>query len=164
MLIALPPTEILPCFRYGVQDMSPGELRRRLKATVAAVDDYCLELRRTLLADVSLGESFVVELLVREAVLNAVIHGGGHDSRNEVACSVERLCNGVRIQVSDQGPGFDWRIWRAPGDARLSSSGHGLNILHFYGSEVRFNRRGNALEIVRWFGGDRDGIGNQARG
>jgi len=84
-------------------------------------------------------------------LLNAVLHGGAQDSSEGVACFVRRLRNGVRIHIADGGGGFDWRNCQAPPAPVAASSGRGLSILHTYSKEIRFNSRGNIVEIVREF-------------
>ena len=128
-----------------------GAVRRTLPATVASVDGFCLELRSTLLADVAPHERFVVELLLREALINAVVHGSGNDSGKRVRCLIKRVAGGVRVWVADSGEGFDWRGRLVNGGTPLMASGHGLHILRLYATRIRFNAQGNRLAFTRQF-------------
>jgi anti-sigma regulatory factor (Ser/Thr protein kinase) len=110
-----------------------------------------MELRSTLLADVAPHERFVVELLLREALLNAVVHGSYNDSGKSVRCLIKKVAGGVRIWVADSGDGFDWRNRRLERETPLTPSGHGLHILQLYASRIRFNAKGNRLELMRQF-------------
>jgi anti-sigma regulatory factor (Ser/Thr protein kinase) len=92
-----------------------------------------------------------VELLLRETLLNAVIHGSRNDPAERVRCLVKRTAGGVRIWVADSGKGFDWRNWQLGEETPVAASGHGLRILHLYAKRIRFNDRGNRLELLREF-------------
>lgn len=128
-----------------------------LPAAVDAVDGFCAGLRGSLLAGIPPGERFAVELLLREALLNAVVHGAKNELDSEVRCVVKRVPGGMKIQVCDSGEGFDWRGWRRRFPVPSAPSGRGLHILYLYASKVRFNRKGNRVELTRTF---RKGDGN----
>jgi serine/threonine-protein kinase RsbW len=96
-------------------------------------------------------DAFGAELLLREVLTNAVVHGCGKDPSKQVRCSW-RLRNGsVLIAVADDGPGFDWRAaaGRQPDDE--NTSGRGMEILRAYSTRVRFNARGNSVVILKRF-------------
>ena len=124
---------------------------RKLPAHAAAVDQICGELRGSLLPALPTGERFVVELLLREALMNAVTHGAGGREAEEVQCEVRPVAGGIQIRVADSGRGFDWRaLQRMPGPQ--AESGRGLHILRRYAHEVRFSGTGNQVELTRIFG------------
>jgi len=132
---------------------------RQLPATREAVDRFCQELDRGLLASLPAAEKFAIQLLVREALTNAVIHGAKTHSDARVECEVGRIAGGVTIRVADPGAGFDWRRWLRERPQPLAESGRGLHILHLYASEVRFLGTGNEVELTRMFSaGDGYGI------
>ncbi len=122
-------------------------LQARL-TTIEAVDQVCCELRHRGLAQLPRAERFAVELLVREALTNAVLHGSG---ASEVWCEVERLECGVAVRVGDGGHGFDWRSRLHSASDSQAESGRGMNILRRYSSALRFNEKGNQVEAIRIF-------------
>jgi anti-sigma regulatory factor (Ser/Thr protein kinase) len=124
-------------------------LQRSMPATMPAIDQLCCELRDGLLAELPAGERFALELLLREALTNAVCHGANEAS--EVGCEIEWLENGVVMRISDTGKGFDWRKCMDAAPAPLAESGRGIAILRRYASAVRFNDSGNWVEVVRRF-------------
>ena len=132
-------------------------LRCTLPATAEAVDEVCARLRQTFLAGLPAGERFAVELLAREALSNAVLHGAGGNPSGRIACAIERVEEGIRIRVRDRGTGFDWQSWQRQHVPAKGESGRGLHILYLYASQVRFNRKGNHVEIIRTF---RKGVGH----
>ena len=126
-------------------------LQQRISATVRAVDHICLQLRGGVLLDVPAADRFAVELLVREALTNAVIHGAKADPADSILFEMERFPEGVSIRVSDNGAGFDWRRHLAAEAAPLAESGRGIQILRRYSDRLQFNASGNLLEVVRLF-------------
>lgn len=120
-------------------------------ATPAAVDRFCAELRRTVLPELPENERFAVELLAREALMNAVAHGAKYDPRFEITCEIETLDGGVRISVEDQGQGFDWAARPRRLTDSLSESGRGLRILGEYADRLDFFGTGNRVELTRMF-------------
>jgi len=134
-------------------------LSRRLAATFEAIDELCAELRSAGAREIPEHEHFAVELLLREALSNAVAHACADTADRQVSCEIEALATGVIIRVRDSGTGFDWRryLHAASGDA--AESGRGIHILRRYSSALRFNELGNEVEIIRLF---RPG-GNHAR-
>lgn len=118
-------------------------LERRLPATLEAVDLLCAELRCGFLAAVPEAERFAVELLLREALTNAVLHGVRGAPDGEVSCSLRLLNGGIELRVVDSGAGFDWHMQGEGPAPSLAESGRGLEILHRYSSSVRFNPKGN---------------------
>ncbi|MBS1825945.1 MAG: ATP-binding protein [Acidobacteria bacterium] len=92
-------------------------------------------------------DSFAAELLLREALTNAVVHGCKCDPALEVSCRVRINSRRILIGVSDAGGGFDWRAPRHRDES--AGCGRGIDILHLYGSRVRFNNKGNAAFILK---------------
>jgi anti-sigma regulatory factor (Ser/Thr protein kinase) len=126
-------------------------VRRKLPAAREAVDQFCGELRIGLLAELPPSERFALELLLREALMNAVVHGARDERSAKIACEVRPVAGGMKIRVADGGGGFDWRACRDGVPTPLGERGHGLPILHRYASQVRFSKNGNQVELTRMF-------------
>ena len=127
------------------------EMRMVLPATLEAVETIVLEFKRRSQALLDRAHWFAVELLVREAVTNAVVHGCGSDSGKQVHCVWRLGSRRLLIAVRDEGEGFDWRgAWNDT--AEISEcSGRGIEILRKYASRVRYNDKGNMVAIVKRF-------------
>ena len=93
--------------------------------------------------------SFAVELLIREALTNAVLHGSGCEPSRRVILRLTVDQEGVTIEVSDEGPGFDWRSALARPMVTLYESGRGLTIYRKYADSVSFNETGNIIVLKR---------------
>ena len=96
------------------------------------------------------GSEPAVELALREALNNAVIHGNGMDARKlvHVQCRCE-LGNGVFIIVTDQGQGFDPNAVPDPSAAEKLEAEHGRGIYLMKSAmdEVSFERGGSEVHM-----------------
>ena len=99
------------------------------------------------------GEETAVELALREALSNAVVHGNRLDVRKlvHVRCRC-KVAKGISITVSDQGQGFD------PGavpdflsvDNLEAGHGRGIHLMKLAMDQVSFEQRG--AEVHMWKG------------
>jgi serine/threonine-protein kinase RsbW len=96
------------------------------------------------------GNETDIEIALREALTNAVIHGNHEDPQKQVQvscrCEAEEE---VSIVVRDEGQGFDERVVpdpTAPG-AIESSHGRGIYLMKALMDEVRFEQRGAAVHM-----------------
>jgi serine/threonine-protein kinase RsbW len=96
------------------------------------------------------GEEPAVELGLREALGNAVIHGNGMDAHKlvQVRCQCE-LGKGVSITVTDQGQGFDPQAVPDPlAVERLEAEhGRGIHLMKLAMDEVSFARGGTEVHM-----------------
>lgn len=124
-----------------------GELRKKLPASQDAIEAFCWDFQQWLGPETTSKDAFASELLLREALVNAVEHGCA--GKGCVECVVRGRNGRLLIAVRDEGKGFDWRPrWNqlAPVD---SASGRGVTIYKTYAHRVRFNRAGNAVFLIR---------------
>lgn len=94
--------------------------------------------------------TFDMELLAREALVNAVQHGCGADPAKFVAATLRLEHGSLVLEVSDPGPGWDWR--RGPHECEpdpASTTGRGLFIIRKYSDSFIYNDAGNALTITK---------------
>jgi len=64
-------------------------------------------------------------------------------------------CDEARIVVRDEGPGFDVAAlpdWNDPAELE-TTGGHGLTLMRAFTDELRFNKKGNEVTLVRWRSG-----------
>ena len=126
------------------------EMRATLPATLQAAEELFGEVRRWSQA-VEPANGFAAELLVREALTNAVVHGCHADPAKLVRCFVRLKNRRLLICVDDEGDGFDWRAASRNVAAFPECSGRGIAILRKYASRVRYSARGNLVTIVKRF-------------
>ncbi|HUB78744.1 MAG TPA: ATP-binding protein [Bryobacteraceae bacterium] len=125
------------------------EMKTSLPASLAALEDFLAEFRRHSQAVLPAGNCFAAELLVREALTNAVMHGCGADPRKRVRCWLRLRKRRLLIAVADDGDGFDWRSGRHALAGSSDCSGRGMEILRRYADHVRFNHKGNVVTLTK---------------
>ncbi len=96
------------------------------------------------------GSEFEIELALREAVVNAVVHGCKGDPEKMVECCV--ACDegrGLLIIVRDPGPGFDPASLPSPivGQNLFASHGRGIYLINQLMDEVTFKRGGTEIHM-----------------
>jgi len=102
------------------------------------------------LADKNLGSlGFDLELLAREALANAVVHGSRADPALTVHAELRLEPGRLVLHVRDQGPGWDWRNLSSRTPDPASESGRGLFIIGKYADSFTYNDQGNALTIIK---------------
>lgn len=92
---------------------------------------------------------FDIKLIVREALLNAVLHGGSGDGRHQVTCDLRLLDDAMECIVSDPGPGFDWTARRGRVPPLDAENGRGVCIMEAYADVMEYNTAGNVLRLVK---------------
>lgn len=128
------------------------EMHAVLPATLRATDEFIAEFQKRSLRLLDQPGRFAAELLVREALTNAVVHGSRTDPARQVCCTLRIKGCRLLVAVEDSGDGFDWRTAWNHAAAVPQCSGRGIEILRKYADRVRYNGRGNLVTIVKRFG------------
>ena len=94
---------------------------------------------------------FSVRLAMEEALINAIKHGNHYDPAKTVEVVCQILPDRVRIEISDQGKGFDLAAVPDPTDPDNLESpcGRGLMLMRSFMSRVEFNETGNRVLMER---------------
>ena len=96
---------------------------------------------------------FGVHLAVDEALVNAILHGNASDQRKHVRFSCRISPRKIRVEITDEGPGFDPDSLPDPTDAAHLNrpGGRGVMLMRAFMSRVEFRDRGNhvVLEMER---------------
>jgi serine/threonine-protein kinase RsbW len=98
------------------------------------------------------GNEFDVELALREALGNAVVHGNQEDPEKKV--HIRCHCGpgkGISIIVTDQGKGFDFGKVLAKGVTAdpAAAHGHGIPLIEAYMDDVHFARGGSEVHMSK---------------
>jgi anti-sigma regulatory factor (Ser/Thr protein kinase) len=96
------------------------------------------------------GDEFGVELALREALGNAVVHGNREDPKTKVHVRCRcRPGHEISIVVTDEGQGFDFE--RIAGEALASDPaaehGRGIRLMKAYMDDVHFERGGSEVHM-----------------
>jgi serine/threonine-protein kinase RsbW len=98
------------------------------------------------------GEESAVELALREALNNAVVHGNRLDAHKlvHVRCRC-KVGEGISLVVSDQGQGFDASSVPDPVAVEhlLAEHGRGIHLMKLAMDEVSFERRGAEVHMCK---------------
>ena len=88
-------------------------------------------------------------LAVREATINAIVHGNGQDPTKKVDVVLRFDQNEFSAAVRDYGGGFDPDATPDPtaGANLLMTSGRGLLLIRAFVDDVEFQRRSAGMEI-----------------
>ena len=170
------PKDEHPCFQraangtlpaYSWQDMAAtdnlvhfsgsayAELRQLLPSQIQALSpcidqimDFIARFRKVDGSDVE------IEVALREALANAIVHGNGEDSRKHVWVRCRCTTDGeVLITVRDEGQGFESHTVPNPiaPENRLRMSGRGIYLMKTLMDEVHFEQRGAVVHMRKKF-------------
>ncbi len=128
------------------------EIRLELPSDVSIIEhvvrllaDRCRDFR-------SYGTRTLVNLriAVSEAISNAILYGNAGDRTKKVLVRANLDAWKARVQVTDEGPGFDPHRVPDPTEATAieAASGRGLFLLKRLADEVRFNEQGNSVWLT----------------
>ena len=131
------------------------DLERSLPSEVGSISPFVDRLMLLIRKCVPDGES-EVEIALREALANAIIHGNHENPRKHV--HVRFRCNPdeVSIAVKDEGRGFDINEMPDPTAPENIGSGHGRGIylMKAFMDEVRFDEGGVVVHMRKRAGHD----------
>lgn len=94
---------------------------------------------------------FAIQLASEEAITNAIVHGNQLDPAKRVQVSCAVTAELARIEVEDQGVGFDpAQVPDCTDDDRLDvPSGRGVMLMRSFMTTVTFNPRGNRVTMEK---------------
>lgn len=116
-----------------------------LPSNFESVDYCCSELKKLLLKNHCDEVIFKSELLAREALNNAVVHGS--QLTGEFLFRVDLTDKEVCLTVNDGGLGFGSSRENVERSKGKNTTGRGLLILEKYASDYSYNEKGNELII-----------------
>lgn len=96
------------------------------------------------------GNEFQIELALREALANAIVHGCKNDTSKKVECCVACTeSSDVVILVRDPGEGFIPNAVPNPlaADKLRSTHGRGIYLINQLMDEVSFERNGSEIRM-----------------
>ena len=95
--------------------------------------------------------NFAIDMSIREAVTNAVLHGNKLDEAKTVEVVITTSQHAVEIQVSDQGSGFKPEEVPDPTAAEniLKTSGRGIFFMRTFMDEVDWSSGAAGGTLVR---------------
>jgi anti-sigma regulatory factor (Ser/Thr protein kinase) len=131
--------------------MKPRRSAKRewtIPSDLSRVDGICQETQTLLQVHSQDALVFALDLLLREFLNNAIIHGNKRTQRKKVRASLRIGRKWIVLCIRDEGPGFDWRAVSQRVPEESATSGRGLLIGRGYASRMQYNQAGN--EITLW--------------
>ena len=117
-----------------------------------AIEDTC----KTIISQLETGgfaedDVFAVHLAVKEALLNAVLHGNQMDEKKKVRIDYTLNDEMVEIFIADEGSGFDPCSVPDPRceENIFQPDGRGLLLIRHYMDTVEFNECGNRIHMIK---------------
>jgi len=100
--------------------------------------------------------AFGIDMAVREAVTNAMVHGNQEDETKSVEVILSCLDDALEIEIRDQGEGFDPANVPDPTEPAniLKPSGRGIFLMRTFMDQVEWSARpdgGTAVRMVKRF-------------
>jgi len=135
-------------------DHNPGKRSFSLSSTMESVSE--VEAAADKLADeagLDEEERFRVTMAVREAAVNAVLHGNDYDPAKQITASFENDGKSLIFTIADQGKGLDPETLPDPlaTENLLRGTGRGIFLIRSFMDEVRFRQLhpGTELTLVK---------------
>ncbi len=94
-------------------------------------------------------EAIGIKVLLRELLMNAVVHGNRFNKELLVKCAIERVEEKrFRVSVEDEGKGFDHRsLQDGDQDFEFSECGRGYLLIKRLSDRIQFNDKGNRVTV-----------------
>ena len=131
--------------------ISRGRRSFRLNSTMesvgeveAAADQLATE------AGLDEDQRFYIAMAVREAAINAVLHGNGYDPSRQIDVSLENTGTALVFVIADQGPGLDPDQLPDPlaPENLLRGTGRGIFLIRSLMDETHFRQLHPGTELT----------------
>ncbi len=95
-------------------------------------------------------ERFRIAMAVREAAVNAVLHGNDYDPQKQVTASFENNGKSIIITIADEGEGLDPDTIPDPLDPEnlMRGTGRGIFLIRSFMDEVHFRQLHPGTELT----------------
>jgi serine/threonine-protein kinase RsbW len=97
-----------------------------------------------------------IAMAVREAAVNAVLHGNAYDPQKNVVLAYESTRDALVITIRDQGKGLDPETLPDPlaPENLMKGSGRGIFLIRAFMDEVKFRNTepGTEITLIKHFG------------
>ncbi len=141
------PSTTRPSSPGGRPGRAKDTLSLSIPSTLSAIEPLCTEIRQLLGKRHLEAMRFRVELVARECLNNAILHGNRGQASRRVRFDMRVGRKRISLRIADQGRGFNWRAHKPSWPTASSANGRGLLMASAYAERVAFNRRGNQITL-----------------
>jgi serine/threonine-protein kinase RsbW len=124
----------------------------RLPSEIACIEEAVELVTRHCLAghDTTKKTRFRLQVVLSEALSNAIVRGNREDREKWVDVRAELREDAIRLEVTDEGPGFDPSTVPEPirPEQLDEANGRGLYLIRRLVDAVEFNERGNSICMI----------------
>jgi len=124
----------------------------RLPSEIACIEEAVELVTRHCLAghDTTKKTRFRLQVVLSEALSNAIVRGNREDREKWVDVRAELREDAIRLEVTDEGPGFDPSTVPEPirPEQLDEANGRGLYLIRQLVDAVEFNERGNSICMI----------------
>lgn len=137
-----------------VRSMSEDRVSYTLDSTLETVNN-AEETASRMAADAGFDEEEImkISMAVREAAVNAVLHGNAYDPNKKVTLAFERTAHDLVIVIRDQGKGLDASKIPDPlaPDNLMKTSGRGIFLIRSFMDvvEIHPSQTGTELRMIK---------------
>ncbi len=128
-----------------------GPLRFSLSSTMESVSEVEAAAEK-LAAEAGLDEDerFKLTMAVREAAVNAVLHGNDYDPAKKITASFENTGKSLVITIADEGKGLDPATIPDPlaPENLMRGTGRGIFLIRSFLDEVHFRQLNPGTELT----------------
>ena len=128
-------------------------VRLSLPSSLEAIDGVVATLTRSLELTGAAGQASLRDVLIatEELLHNAVTHGNGLDARKKVDILLDAAPTMLRVTVSDEGPGFDSRVYLDEAETGGDDLpvAHGLAMVRQLVDELHFSDGGRSVNFAK---------------
>jgi serine/threonine-protein kinase RsbW len=132
-------------------DPTVNKLVLTLDSTLDSVDQAeAMAEQQATRAGIAEDDVYQISMAVREASVNAVMHGNAYDPNKKVTLSFENDGTSLIIRISDQGEGVDMDNLPDPlaPENILRGSGRGIFLIRSFMDEVQFRKLDPGTELT----------------
>jgi len=106
--------------------------------------------QQALRAGIPEDDRYQISMAVREATVNAVMHGNAYDPAKHVVVSFENDGSSLIIRITDQGAGVDFEHLPDPlaPENILRGSGRGIFLMRSFMDDVQFRKLESGTELT----------------
>lgn len=130
----------------GINKMA-YEIRRKISSDIKYIKNIVNEIIIEINDSLNSCQKFNARLILSELLINSVKHGNNSDINKYVYISVMIDDNLLKIQVSDEGKGFNFNR-KNYNPNNYSSSGRGLLIVEGLSNELMI--KGNTVTVITY--------------